>query len=197
VTVIGVQGFDFIQQALLHLGHFGRLDAVFACHGIDRIKAFFEVLKTRWIGIEVIKEAVQFSHGFFDLDLCAGQQAAGFAQGANRIVDARKAIEAGGKGVQHIPGITFAALFDHLPANAQQGFGVGQVLVFLFQLLQLIFAEAKVFQFFELIAEQLMAGALLIAGIGKTFQFLAGLAPALGGQVYLTGKVRRTRVFIE
>jgi hypothetical protein len=54
--------------------------------------------------------------------------------------------------------------------------------VFLFELFQLGFAKAQAFEFFELIAEQLMARALFVAGVGESLQFQAGLAPALGGQ---------------
>ncbi len=42
-----------------------------------------------------------------------------------------------------------------------------------------------------------MASTLFVVGIGKAFQFLAGLAPALSGQLHLTGKVRGASVFIE
>ncbi|MNY25929.1 hypothetical protein D3C86_1597430 [compost metagenome] len=88
-------------------------------------------------------------------------------------------------------------MLNDLPADAEQGLGVGQVLVFLLKLLQLVVAKAKVFQFFELIAEQLMAGALLIAGVGESLQFQAGLAPALGGEVNLAGQIGRAGIFIE
>ncbi|MCY1313271.1 hypothetical protein D9M70_637770 [compost metagenome] len=69
--------------------------------------------------------------------------------------------------------------------------------MFLLQLLQFAFAEAEVFQFFELIAQQLMAGALLITGVGQAFQFLARLAPALGGELNLAGKVGGAGVLVE
>jgi len=88
-------------------------------------------LQARRIGIEVVEETIELAHGFFDLDLRAGQQAAGFAQCAHRVVHARQAVEAGGQCIQYIAGIAFAALLDHLSTNAKQGFGVGQVLVFL------------------------------------------------------------------
>ncbi|MNE31463.1 hypothetical protein D3C80_1250330 [compost metagenome] len=88
-------------------------------------------------------------------------------------------------------------MIDHLPTNAEQGFGVGQVLVFLFQLLQLVFAEAEVFQFFELVAEQLMAGSLFVAGVGQAVEFMAGLSPALRRQLYLAGQVGGAGELVE
>ncbi|MCY1459805.1 hypothetical protein D9M71_773090 [compost metagenome] len=69
--------------------------------------------------------------------------------------------------------------------------------MFLFQLLQLVVAEAKVFKLFKLVAEQLMASALLVAGVGQSLKLLVSLAPALGGQVHLAGKVRGAGVFVE
>ena len=69
--------------------------------------------------------------------------------------------------------------------------------MFLFELFQLGFAKAQAFEFFELIAEQLMARALFVAGVGESLQFQAGLAPALGGQENLAGEVCGTGVFIE
>ena len=69
--------------------------------------------------------------------------------------------------------------------------------MFLFQLLQLILTKAEVFQLLELVAEQLMPGALFIAGVGKMLQFLTRLAPALGGELYLTGQVGGAGVFVE
>ncbi|MNN55347.1 hypothetical protein D3C81_1702190 [compost metagenome] len=88
-------------------------------------------------------------------------------------------------------------MFDHLPTNAQQGFGVGQVFVFLLQLLQLVITEAEVFQLFKLIAEQLMACALFVARIGEALQLLASLAPALGGELNLAGQVGSAGVLVQ
>ena len=42
-----------------------------------------------------------------------------------------------------------------------------------------------------------MAGALFVAGVGEAFQFLACLAPALGGQLNLPGKIGGAGVLIE
>lgn len=99
--------------------------------------------------------------------------------------------------MQHVARIALAALLDHLAADTEQGLGVGQVLVFLFQLFQFVFAEGEVFQFFELVAEQLVARALLVAGVGQALQLLAGLAPALGSELYLAGEVGRASVLVE
>ena len=76
-------------------------------------------------------------------------------------------------------------------------FGIAQGLVFLLQLLQLVVAEGEVFQLLQLIAEQLMAGALFIAAAGKAFQLAAGLFPALGCQLHLTGQITGAGIFIE
>ena len=69
--------------------------------------------------------------------------------------------------------------------------------MFLLQLLQLVFAQAEVVQFFQLVAQQLMAGALLIAGVGQALQLQTGLVPALGRQLYLAGQVDGTGVLVE
>lgn len=91
------------------------------------------------------------------------------------MVDAAEAMQAGGQGREYVAGIAFAALLDDLSANAQQAFSVGQVLVFLLELLQLVFAQAQAFQLFKLIAEQLMTCALFVAGVGETLQLLSRL----------------------
>ena len=88
-------------------------------------------------------------------------------------------------------------MVDHLAADTEQGLGVGQAFMFLFQLLQFIFAQAKVVQLFELIAEQLVTGALLVTGVGQAFQLPAGSTPALGSQLYLTGQVDGARVLVH
>ena len=41
---------------------------VLPAHG----EAFFELLQACRVGVEVVKEAIQLAHGFFDLDLRAG-----------------------------------------------------------------------------------------------------------------------------
>lgn len=69
--------------------------------------------------------------------------------------------------------------------------------MFLLKLFEFGFAKPQAFQFFKLIAEQLMASALLVAGIGESLQLLAGLAPALGGELYLAGEVGSAGIFIE
>ena len=75
---------------------------MFARQGIDGVEAFFELLQACWISVEVVKEAIQLAHGFFDLDLRAGQQVGGLAQGARGVADARQAVEADSQGVQDI-----------------------------------------------------------------------------------------------
>ena len=134
-----------------------------ARQGVDSVQALFYFLQACRIGVEVVQEAIQFAHGFLNLDLCTGQQGGGFIQRAGSVVHAGQAIEAGGKGVEHIARIALAALFDHLAADAQQSLGIGQVLVFLLKLLQLRLAQAQAFKLFELIAEQLVTSALFVA----------------------------------
>lgn len=160
--IIGIQCFYFIQQLLLQRGHFTWLDAVLARQCIDSIKTLFKLLQSGRVGVEVIQKTVQFAYRFFNLYLRAGQQTSGLAKGGRRMVDAAQPMQAGSQGIEHVAGIAFAALLDHLSANAQQAFGVSQVFVFLLELLKLVFAQAQAFQLFELIAEQLMACALLV-----------------------------------
>lgn len=116
---------------------------MFARQCINGVETFFKLLQSGRIGIEVIQKTVQFAYRFFYLYLRAGQQPCGLAQGGRRMVDAAKTMQAGGQGVEHVAGIAFAALLDHLSANAQQAFGVGQVLVFLFELFKLVFTELR------------------------------------------------------
>ncbi|MND90537.1 hypothetical protein D3C80_826240 [compost metagenome] len=176
--VVGVEVFQLFHQALLQAGQLGRVHPVLAGEGIDGVEALFELLQARRVGIEVVEEAVQLANGFFYLDLRAGDHGGRLAQGLGRVVHGGQAVEAGSQGVEYVARIVFAAVVDDLAADAEQRFGIGQVLVFLFQELQFVLAQAKVVQFFELVAEQLVLRALLIAGIGQPLQFLAGLAPA-------------------
>jgi len=69
--------------------------------------------------------------------------------------------------------------------------------VLLLQVLQFVFTQAKVVQLFQLIAQQLVAGALLIAGVGQPFQLQARLVPALGRQLHLAGQVDGAGVLVE
>ncbi|MNF93245.1 hypothetical protein D3C84_759130 [compost metagenome] len=71
--VVGIEGFQFVEQALLQFGQLGRLDPVLARQGVDVVEALFQLLLARRVGVEMVEEAVQFAHGFLDLDLCAGQ----------------------------------------------------------------------------------------------------------------------------
>ncbi|MNW19599.1 hypothetical protein D3C71_2196580 [compost metagenome] len=56
-------------------------------------------------------------------------------------LESAQAVEAAGQGREHVAGIVLAALLDHQAAGAEQVFGIGQVLVFLLQLLQFVFAQ--------------------------------------------------------
>ena len=75
--------------------------------------------------------------------------------------------------------------------------GVAQGLVFFFQLLQFLLAQRQRFQLLELVAEQLVAGALFVAAAGHPFQLLAGLPPALRGEQYLTGQLAGAGIGIQ
>ncbi|MCY1358144.1 hypothetical protein D9M69_446680 [compost metagenome] len=145
----------------------------------------------------MVEEAVQLAHGFFDLDLRAGEQVDRFGQGGGLGMEGGQTVEAGGEGAEHVASIALAAEVDHLAAGGQQAFGVGQVLVFLFELLQLVLAEGQVLQFVQLVAEQLVAGALLVAGAGEAFQLLAGLPPALCRELDLAGEFAGTGEFVQ
>ena len=68
-------------------------------------------------------------------------------------MDARQTVQADGQSIEHVAGVVFAALFNHLAANSQQVFGVGQVFVFLLQFFQLVFTERQGFEFFDLVAQ--------------------------------------------
>ena len=54
-------------------------------------------------------------------------------------------------------------LLDNLAADGEQGFGIGQVFVFLLQFFQLVFGKCQIFELFKLVAEQLVARLLLLA----------------------------------
>ena len=195
--IAGVQAFQLFEQAVLQRHHFGRVYAVFARQGIDSVEAFLDVLQTRRVCLEVVEKTIEFADRFFHLDLRRGQHRGGFAQRVRCIADAAQAIQAGGQRAEHVARIVFAAVVDDLAADAEQRFGVGQVLVFLFQLLQLVFTQAEILQLFQLIAEQLVACALLVAGIRQAFEFLASLPPFLRGQLHLASQVAGTGIFVE
>ena len=80
IFIIGVESFELIQQFLLQGGHFGGLNPMFACQGINGVEALLEILQAARVGVEVVNKAVELADGLFDLDLCAGQQVGGFAQ---------------------------------------------------------------------------------------------------------------------
>ncbi|MNH02020.1 hypothetical protein D3C79_612480 [compost metagenome] len=195
--VAGVQAFQLFHQALLQVRQLGGVHAVLARQGIDSVEAFFQGLQAHGVGVEVVEEAVELAHGFLDLDLRAGDQVGRFAQCLWRVGGGTQAVEAGGEGAEHIARIALAALVDDLAADAEQGFGAGQVLVFLLQLLQFVLAQAEVVQFFQLVAEQLVAGALLVARVGQALQLQAGLVPALGCKLYLAGQVDGTGILVK
>jgi len=86
--IIGVKGFEFFQQFLLQGGDVGGLYAVFARQGLNGIEPLFEVQQASGIGIKVVEKTIEFTHGLFALDLGAGQQVGGFAQGAGVVINA-------------------------------------------------------------------------------------------------------------
>ncbi|MCY1414606.1 hypothetical protein D9M71_300600 [compost metagenome] len=100
--VVGIEGFDFIQQFLLQARHFGRVNAVLACQGIDGVQPLFELLQACGVGIEVVEEAVQFADGFLHLYLRAGNHVGRLAQGAGCVMYGCEAVEAGRQGAEHI-----------------------------------------------------------------------------------------------
>ncbi|MOA37588.1 hypothetical protein D3C78_1591930 [compost metagenome] len=69
--------------------------------------------------------------------------------------------------------------------------------MFLLQLLQFVFTQAEIIEFFELVTEQLVLCPLFVAGVGQPLQFLTRLAPALGGQLHLAGKVAGTGILVK
>ncbi|MNR36856.1 hypothetical protein D3C85_1548300 [compost metagenome] len=101
----------------------------------------------------MVEEAVQFAHGFLDLDLRAGQQGDRLGQGAGLGVEGGEPVEAGGQGAEHITAIALAAHVQYQAAGGQQAFGIGQVLVFEFQLFQFVLAEGEVLQFVQLVTQ--------------------------------------------
>ena len=194
--VVGVQAFQFLQQALLQLGQFEGLHPVFARQAIDGVQALLQQLLALRVGIEVIDEAVQFADRLLDLDLRAGQQVGGFAQ-CRLVAEAAQAVEAGGQCRQHVAGIALAAQVEHLAAGAEQLLGIAQGLVLLLQLFQLVVAQGQVLQLFQLVAEQLMTSALFVAAGRQALQFLARLAPALRGQLHLARQFLAAGILVE
>ncbi len=195
--VVGIEALQFLEQSLLQGGQLGGLDAVLAGQGVDGVQAFFEVLLALRVGIEVIDEAVQFAHGLLDLDLRAGQQVARFAQRTALAAEGAKPVEAGGQRRQHVAGIAFAAQLEYLTTGTEQRFGIAQGLVFALQFVQFVFAQGQVFQFFQLVAEQLVAGALLITLAGNALQVVACLLPALCSQLHLARQLLAAGVLVE
>ena len=65
------------------------------------------------------------------------------------------------------------------------------------ELVELILAKGQVFQFFELIAQQLMPGALFVTAAAQTLERLPRLAPSLRGQLHLSGQFLAAAVFVE
>ncbi|MCY1522118.1 hypothetical protein D9M68_569630 [compost metagenome] len=168
-----------------------------ARQGVDRVQALFHLLKALGVGIEMIEKAVELANRFFYLDLRTGQQVGRFAQGTWLALEGAQAVEAAGQGGEHVAGVVLAALFYHQAAGAEQALGVGQGFVFLLQLHQFAFAESQIVEFFKLIAEQLVTGALLVTLVGEALQLVPGLLPALCGQLYLACQFLTARVFIE
>ncbi len=120
-----------------------------------------------------------------------------FAQCAALAAECAKAVEAGGECRQYVAGVALTAQIQDLAAGAEQGFGIAQRLVLLFQLLQFMLAQRQIFQLFQLIAEQLMASALLVALAGDTLKFIARLLPALRGELHLARQLLAAGVLVE
>lgn len=195
--VVGVQRLQFVEQALLQVGQFGGLDPVLARQGINDVQALLDLLLAIGIGIEVVDEAVQFADRLLDLDLRAGQQVDRFAESGGLAAERGQAVEAGIERGKDVAGIALAAHFHDLAAGGEQAFGVAQGLLLLLQAFQFVFAEGQVFQFFQLVAEQLVAGALFVAATRQAFEFLAGLLPALRGELHLARQLLAAGVLVE
>jgi len=195
--VIGIEAFQFFQQLLVQVGQFARLYAVLARQGVDGVQALLQHLLAFRIGVEMVDEAIELTDRLFDLDLRAGEQVDRLAQRLRLILEGGQPLQAAGQGGKHVAGITLATQLHDLAAGAEQLLGVGQVLVFLFELLQFVLAEREILQLFQLIAEQLVACALLVAAVAQPFQGLARLPPALRGQLHLARQVLAAAVLVE
>ena len=107
--IVGIQAFQFVQQALLQLAQIAGLHAVLARQTVDAVEAILQLLLTLRVGIEVIDEAIEFADGFLHLDLRTGQQVGGLAECAGLIAEGAKPVEAGGQCGQDVAGIALAA----------------------------------------------------------------------------------------
>src|SRR5690606_9341431 len=67
--VIGIEAFQFFEQALLERRQLGWLHAMFARQGIDAVQALFQGLLALRVGVEMVQKAVQLADRFFYLDL--------------------------------------------------------------------------------------------------------------------------------
>ncbi|MCY1426520.1 hypothetical protein D9M71_423420 [compost metagenome] len=196
-AVVGVQRLQLLTQLFLQGAQLSRLDAVLARQTVDAVQALLDLLLALWVGLEVVDEAVETAHRLLDLDLCAGQQADGLVEGGRLAAASAQAVDAAAQGGEHVAAVAFAAQLEYLAAGVEQGAGVAQGLVLLFQFVQLAGAEGQVVQFLELVAEQLLAGALLVAVLRQALQLAAGLPPALGGQLHLAGQLAGAGIGVE
>ncbi len=118
----------------------------------------------------MIDEAIEFVHRLLDLDLGGGEQVAGLLDLRRRAVEGGQARHAGIERRQGIALLVFGTEVHGLAAGQQDVLGTRQIALLLFQGLQLALGQGEVVEFFELVAEQLMAGALLVAVAGQAFQ---------------------------
>ena len=197
VRIILLDAFQLIDQPLLQGRQFIGVDPVLACQVVDDAEALVDLLLALRVGFEMIQVTGQLADRFLYLDLRPGQQVMGFVQAAAMLAQGTQSPEAGVEGLQHAAAVAFPTDIDHLLAGMHDLFGIGQLPLFTFQLLQFTFLQAEVVQLFQLVAEQLQAGVLLITDIAGLLQGLFGLAAALGGQLYLAGQLAGVGVLIQ
>src|SRR5690606_21216447 len=109
VRIALLDAFQFVDQALLEGRQLLRQNPMLARQVVDHAQTLFNLLLALGVRLDMIEVATEFSDGFLDLDLRAGEQVVGLAQAAAMVVQAVEAVEAGAERLQYAAAVAFTA----------------------------------------------------------------------------------------
>ena len=170
--------FGFRQQSLVVFYQLLGANAVFSGQGVALAQALFYLAKALRIQIKFFQVVAQVIGRGFDLQAggfhCVGNAGQAFILPARIIEPVAYLAEVIVAGAV----VAFVQGAKGLLADTNQPFGVGQTLLFLFQLLQFAFLQGERVQFFQLEAQQFFTLVLLAGLVEGVVVGAAGLLPA-------------------
>ena len=160
--------FQFCVQLRQALGH----HPVLARHVVNLLQPFLYLGQAFRVYRHRINIGLNFAPGLLELDGGGVEQLPGVL---HRLACMALTLQQ----LESLPGAASVTLaeFQRLVRAVQYRFGVGQPLLLLFQISQFGLAQCELVQFVHLVAQQLRACGLFVAGTGEQFKLAPGPQP--------------------